>query len=225
MADPDDLPQVFTVVESFSFDTLYRQTARMARSESGRRLLSEKPDIVEVLADREALARMPEGSLARAYLAFVERENISAAGIRSAASEGMTHIADMPAPLDWMHARMRDTHDLWHAATGYSGDIAGELGLLGFILAQVANPGIGLILVFAWLKSFELHGADGAELRRTILDGFQRGLRADSLAGQTWEELLALPVDEVRRRLRLDAPPVYHELRSSEFKASMASAA
>ena len=73
-ADPDDLPQVFTIIESLSGDTLDRIGDRMARSEVGRRLLASRPDIVDRLADRAALARLPEGSLGRAHLAFVERE-------------------------------------------------------------------------------------------------------------------------------------------------------
>ena len=39
-ADPDDLPQVFTIIESLSCDTIERLAARMAKSEGGRRLLS-----------------------------------------------------------------------------------------------------------------------------------------------------------------------------------------
>jgi hypothetical protein len=34
--------------------------------------------------------------------------------------------------------------------------------------------------------------------------------------------MLAEPVDEVRRRLRLDAPPVYTPVRSSELRVAMA---
>src|SRR5262245_33107636 len=81
-ADPDDLPQVFTIIESLSLDTLQRMARRLSRSDAGRRLLATRPDVVTLLADRAALARLPEGSLGRAYLAFVERENISADGIR-----------------------------------------------------------------------------------------------------------------------------------------------
>src|SRR5690242_8484573 len=135
-SDPDDLPQVFTIIESLSADTLHRIAARMKRSETGRRLLATRPDIVERLADRAALAKLPEGSLGRTYLAFVEREKISADGIRAAASRGMTSWDALPAPLDFVHARMRDTHDLWHAVTGYSGDVLGESALLAFIFAQ-----------------------------------------------------------------------------------------
>ena len=39
-------------------------------------------------------------------------------------------------PTTRIHQRMRDTHDLWHAATGYKGDVVGELAVLAFTLAQ-----------------------------------------------------------------------------------------
>ena len=217
--DPDDLPQVFTIIESLSADTLSRIAARMQRSEAGRRLVASRPDIVERLADREALARLPEGTLGRAYLDFVEREKISAEGIRAAATEGMAHAAELPPPLDFVHARMRDTHDLWHAATGYSGDVLGESALLAFTFAQTWNPGIALIIVIALVKTAGARNG-GAVARRTILDGFQRGRRAAWLPGQDWESMLALPVDGARRRLRLGAPPVYTEIRSTELKAA-----
>ncbi len=220
-ADPDDLPQVFTIIESFSMDTLHRIARRMQADAVGRELVDGRPDIVSLLADRATLARLPEGSLGRAYLAFVERENISADGIRSAAKKGMTNEVPLPAPLDWVHARMRDTHDLWHAAVGYSGDVLGETALLAFTFAQTWNPGIALIIAIGLSKTIG-SPTDGPSARRTILDGFRRGLDAKWLPGQPWETLLALPVEEVRRRLSLAAPPVYTEIRSSELKAQAA---
>lgn len=211
--DPDDLPQVFTIIESLSADTLLRLHHRMARSETGRRLLAERPDIVERLADRAALAKLPEGSLGRAYLDFVEREHISAEGIRAAAAQGMTS-GELPAPYDWVHARMRDTHDLWHAAVGYRGDVLGEAALLGFTFAQTWNPAIALILAVGRIKL-----RARPEARAVIRDGFRRGRKAAWLPEVDWEPLLALPVEEVRRRLSLEAPPVYTEIRSFEIKA------
>jgi ubiquinone biosynthesis protein COQ4 len=220
-ADPDDLPQVFTIIESLSGGTLQRVSARIAHDPAGRRMIEQRPDIVNLLADREALARLPEGSLGRAYLAFVEREHISAEGIRSAARAGMTSAGSLPAPLDWVHARMRDTHDLWHAATGYSGDVLGETALLAFIFAQTWNPGIAFILAIGLSKTIAFPSG-GSMARNTILDGFRRGLRAAWLPAQEWEVLLALPVGEVRRRLSLGAPPVYTEIRSAQLKAARA---
>jgi ubiquinone biosynthesis protein COQ4 len=220
-ADPDDLPQVFTIIESLSIDTLQRVARRMAGSEAGRRLTALRPDIVDRLADREALARLPQGTLGRAYLAFVERENISAEGIRAAGAKGMANDAPLPPPLDWVHARMRDTHDLWHAATGYAGDVLGEIALLAFTFAQTWNPAIALIIVIGLIKSAPVPNG-GAQARRTILDGFRRGLKAEWLPTQEWETLLALPLEEVRRRLALEAPPGYAEIRSAEIKARAA---
>jgi ubiquinone biosynthesis protein COQ4 len=213
-ADPDDLPQVFTIIESLSGDTLGRVARRLSRSETGRALLSKRPDVVDLLADRAALARLPEGSLGRAYLDFVTRENISADGIRAAGDKGMTHDVALPAPLDFVHARMRDTHDLWHAAVGYHGDVLGETALLAFTFAQTWNPAIALILAIGLSKT---RGAP--EARAVILDGFRRGLRAAWFPAQPWESMLSMPVDEVRRRLNLDAPPVYTPVRSSELRA------
>ncbi|MDI1443711.1 Coq4 family protein [Polyangium sp. 6x1] len=218
-ADPDDLPQVFTIIEALSGATLKRIADRMATSETGRKLLGERPDIVDVLADREALARLPEGSLGRAYLSFVERENISAEGIRDAAVRGTTGRTPLPEPVEWVHGRMRDTHDLWHAAVGYEGDVLGETALLAFSFAQTQNPGIALIIAIGLVKTL-----GKPEARSVILDGFRRGRKAAWLPGQDWASMLALPVDEVRRRLSLEAPPVYTRVNSSEVKAVAAAA-
>jgi ubiquinone biosynthesis protein COQ4 len=222
-ADPDDLPQVFTLIESLSMDTLDRVAKRLASTPEGRGLLARRPDIVDRLADRAALARLPEGTLGRAYLDFVESENISADGIREASVKGMRQDASaLPAPLDWVHARMRDTHDLWHAAVGYKGDVLGETALLAFSLPQTKNPAIALIVVIGLLKSLGVR--DAQVVRELIFDGFRRGKKAAWLPGVDWEPLLALPVEEVRRRLSLEAPPVYRPIRSSELKAKRAAA-
>lgn len=218
-ANPDDLPQVFTIIEALSVDTILRMTRRLGRSAAGRRLTAEQPDIVRLLADREALARLPEGSLGRAYLAFVEREQISAEGIRAAQAKGTTNDVEYPPPIDWIRARMRDTHDLWHAVTGYSGDLLGESALLAFIFAQTYNPGVALILCIGMVKTV-LNPLGGAPARRTILDGFRRGRNAAWLPEQEWESMLALPLEEVRKRLRLEEPAVYTPIRTADLKAA-----
>jgi ubiquinone biosynthesis protein COQ4 len=61
-------------------------------------------------------------------------------------------------------------------------------------------------------------------VRAVIADGFRRGRHAAWLPEQEWESLLALPVDEVRRRLSLETPPSYVPIRSSELKAELAAA-
>jgi ubiquinone biosynthesis protein COQ4 len=217
LANPDDLPQVFTVLEALSGDTLDRMERRLEGSERGRRILAERPDIVPLFEDREALRRLPAGSLGRAYLAFVESENISAAGIQQASEAGFSHVTELPPSLAYLHQRMRDTHDLWHAVTGYKGDVLGETALLGFTLAQTWNPGIALIVAVGLFKT---HGSP--EARALILDGFRRGRRASWFPEQDWEAMLALPVGEVRAKLGVGAPPVYTPVRSADLRAAAA---
>jgi ubiquinone biosynthesis protein COQ4 len=211
--NPDDTSKVFTILEALGGRTAERVARRFAADPTGARLLREQPDIVPLLADRETLRRMPEGSLARAYLDFVESEGITADGLVAASKEGHQKDRKYPPEQAWVRKRLRDTHDLWHATNGYKGDVLGEIAQLAFILPQTRNPALALIILAALLRyrsraSFSL-----------ITAGFRRGLRAQWLPAQDWESLLALPVDEVRRRLGVGDPPQYVPLRSSELRA------
>jgi ubiquinone biosynthesis protein COQ4 len=215
--DPDDLPQVFTILESLAGATLDRMERRLHKTESGRKLLAERPDLVTYLADRDGLRALPEGSLGRAYLAFVESENISADGILAADSAGRRGDHVLSPEQQYLHQRMRDTHDLWHAVTGYKGDVLGEAALLGFTLAQSWNVGIMLIVGIGLAKT-----TGSPEARRLIIDGYRRGKAAKWFPEVAWEALLARPVAEVRAQLEVGAPPVYTPVRSSELKMAAA---
>jgi ubiquinone biosynthesis protein COQ4 len=214
LRDPDDLPEVFTLIQSLSGLAPERMRRRLRRTSTGARLLRARPDIVPLLSDREALRRLPAASLGRAYLDFVESEGISAAGIREANQRGTVDGFAPSDELAWVHGRMRDTHDLWHAVTGYQGDVLGESSLLAFLFAQTWNLGVGLIVMAALVKS-----AHDPEARRTIFDGFKRGFGAEWLPGVEWETLLSRPVAEVRALLSVPAPPRYRPIRSAELKA------
>jgi ubiquinone biosynthesis protein COQ4 len=215
--DPDDLPQVFTILESLAGATLDRMEARLRKSDEGRTLLATRPDLVPLLSDREALRALPEGSLGRTYLAFVESENISPEGILAADSEGRTGKHQLSVEQQYLHQRMRDTHDVWHAVTGYKGDVLGEAALLGFTLAQSWNVGIMLIVGIGLAKT-----TGSPEARRLIIDGYRRGRAARWFPAASWETLLARPVTEVRALLEVGPPPVYTPVRSSELKMSKA---
>jgi ubiquinone biosynthesis protein COQ4 len=212
LRDPDDLPQVFTLIDAISGTAPHRLLWRFKRDATGARLLRERPDIVKYLGDRKWLRQQPEGSLARAYLAFVESEGISAEGIRTASGEGIPERHDV-GDLLYVKERMRDTHDLWHTVTGYKGDVVGETALLAFTLAQNFHAGVALIVATALVKGF------GVDTTRIIPDGYRRGRAAKWLPAQDWEAMLPLPLSEVRQRLGLGAPPVYTPVRTTELRA------
>jgi len=220
--NPEDLPQVFTIAESLSGDTIFRLTRRLRTSESGRQLLADRPDIVSVLADRKTLARAPRGSVARAYLAFVEREGISAEGIREASRAGSHGVNEhWPEEVRWVRERMRDSHDLWHAITGYAGDLVGETALLAFTFAQTRNPALALIVGVGTLKLSAVPDG-GRQARHAVIDGLRRGRRAAWLPEVRWETLMHEPLDAVRAQLGIDAVPAYREVRADQYRSAAA---
>lgn len=211
--NPDDLPLVFTVIEALPGRSPVKMTAKMRTIASGRRLLETRPDLKARLLDRDALRALPEGSLGRAYVAFVEREGISAAGIVEASEVGSTGPAELPPDVDYYGDRMRDTHDLWHVVTGFGADLLGEAALLAFYFAQTKHPGIGLIASLAVLR--RVPGA-----RAAIFDAYRRGGRAEWLPAIEWEDLLALPLSEVRARLNVAAVPAYAPVTTDAMRAA-----
>jgi len=211
LANPDDTKQVFEIIESLSGKSGDRMLERLRRAPSGERLLAARPSILALLSDRKRLEAMPANSFGRAYLEFIKTENISAAGLVEASE---VEHAERQSEQVWLHDRMRDSHDLWHVATGYSGDLVGEGALLAFSFAQTWNPGVGFIVAVGLLRG--VGRPPGLELMR----GFLRGLRAEWLPAVEWEELLELPVERVRERLRTGRPPRYQPIRSSELPAT-----
>jgi len=53
---------------------------------------------------------------------------VAAEGLVAASAAG--EAGALPPDFRFIHERMRDTHDLWHAVTGYQGDTLGEAALL-----------------------------------------------------------------------------------------------
>jgi ubiquinone biosynthesis protein COQ4 len=209
--NPDDVSQVFRIVNALPGHAIERATKKLRKHPNGARLLGDQPSIVRILCDRQRLEAMPEDSLGRAYLRFMDAEQISAEGLlaaEDAAGVGRTRRQDE----EFVWAYLRDTHDLWHVVTGYRGDLLGEPALQAFNFAQTWNPGIGFLAVGVFLKGGKLAG-----VRRLMLDGFLRGLRAAWMVGEDWEHLLPLPLDEVRKRLRVPPLAPYKEIRLSDF--------
>jgi len=212
-ANPNDTQYVFEIIEALQGPSLMRLRDRLRQSEQGRRLLSERPDLVPLLNDRDGLRALPDGSLGRAYLAFVEAEGISADGLVGA-SVG-TRREDEDAELRWIRDWLRDTHDLWHAVLGYEGDLVGEAALLAFTHYETRNMGVGMIATAAWFKLGRIADS-GVGARRVIFDGRRRAKRAAWFVEVPWHQLLARPVEDVRRHLGVHGVPRYQPVRSHE---------
>lgn len=217
-ANPDDTQQVFEIIDAMQGPALVRMRERLQQTEQGRRLLTEQPNLIPLLSDHEGLCALPEGSLGRAYLAFVEAEGISADGLVDASD--ISRQRNEAAELRWIRNWLRDSHDVWHAVLGYKGDLIGEAALLAFSHYQTRNIGVGMIATMAWFKIGRVTDRNlGA--RGVILNGRRRARQSSWFLEVPWHEWLARPVDDVRRDLGVGRLAQYQPVRSHEVSVSL----
>ncbi|HSN82871.1 MAG TPA: Coq4 family protein [Polyangiales bacterium] len=218
-ANPDETHYVFEIIDALQGPALDRMLVRLRESERGRRLLFERPDLLPLLTDRARLRALPEGSLGRAYLAFVEAEGISAEGLVDA-SDRARRVGET-AERTWLRNWLRDTHDLWHTVLGYRGDLIGEAAILAFSHYQTGNWGVGMIASLAWYKLGRVTDpALGA--RAIVVDGRRRAKQAPWFVEIPWQRWLDRPLAEVRQELRVEELPAYQPVRSHEVDVALA---
>jgi ubiquinone biosynthesis protein COQ4 len=212
IANPDDTAQVFHVIRALSGRSFERLFRRVRQDPVGGPILSEGRNLLETTSDRARLRSLPEGTLGHTYALFMDAEEISAEGLLDAS---LGDDPDAGSPLgpeaEVLGERLRDMHDLWHVTTGYQRDLLGEAALLAFTYAQTRNRGIGAIVAMALWKLWRGGASDAVDL---IRGGYRRGRRAALLPAADWERLLQLPLDQVRRELRIEPAPDYAQHRS-----------
>ena len=208
IADKEDTTQVFRIVRALSGNSGYKAFKRFEATSIGARVLAQKEDVCDLLADREGLAAMPEGSAGRAYLDFMVRENISLEGLREM---GQSEYEKQKLPENMMrfYDRSRDLHDLYHVITGYGRDGFGEVCVLSFTNAQSFNPGIAFII---WVGKNRLQREfPGFPVKAAVKQAAQMGKNSPWFIAQDWNELLRLPLIEVRQRLNICVPTLYKD--------------
>ena len=192
--DPNRLDVVFDLIDALSDDPanaaeVARLLADPAIGEAARRRVR-----VPALA-LEGLESHPEGSLAEVAARFFRTHGLD---------PGALPRREADNDIDWLSAHLYETHDLWHVVTGFGPDVASELGLQAFYAAQVEGRVALAILCAGLLNTLLFHPDETKPRMAAIARGWQMGVRAETLVGLDWATLLPLPLDEVRRRLRIE---------------------
>ncbi|MGY6551770.1 MAG: Coq4 family protein [Erythrobacter sp.] len=207
--DKEDTSLVFKIFESLPSGSFMTRARDLCLSERGEMLRATEPKLPEILDDHAALRRTPKGSLAHAYCDFMEAEGLTAAGlVAEAESLGRTKYPDL---LQWFMERSRDTHDLFHVLTGYGRDALGEQCVLLFTHGQSPSQGHLLIGYAGAYNIKKMIRNSAAPVVGAVREAHRTGKGAPSLMAQSIREILAQPLDEVRRNLRIPEPALYRE--------------
>lgn len=208
--DKEDTAQVFHIIEALNGGSNRKDFRRFMNSDAGPRLLSERKFLPSILDNHAPLKALPQGSVGRAYVDFMEREGLTANGL---VEESLIRRADdqvFDDDLLWYGNRLRDTHDLYHVLTGYGRDALGEDALLGYTHSQHGGLGVSFI-AFMGNRQIAKEAPKEARVREVLAEGRRNGKKALRIVEQDIEALLEQPLAEVRERLNIAKPVLYRK--------------
>lgn len=210
IANKEDTRQVFEAIQALAGHSGKRLFERFTATPYGRRVVSEPVKLEAILGDREALRAMPEGSLARVYLDFMEGEDLTPEGLLGAAEEAGIDLRAETQFEEYrrMFLHLDVSHDLWHVLTGYGRDALGEICNLVYTYGQTRNSGFKLIIWVGFLA--QKLERPGAPIVKALKEAKRNSRDAAWVMEHDVEELLPLPLEEVRRRLKINEPAVYN---------------
>ena len=210
IADKEDTSQVFEIIEALNGDAIRRDFARFMASENGPELLAKRRFLPDILDDHAPLLDLPEDTVGRAYIAFMKREGLSAAGLVAESEITRAKHKQFDDDLYWYMNRVRDTHDLYHVMSGYGRDALGEDALLGYTHSQHGGLGINFI-AFMGNRQIAKEAPREARVGSVLSEGRRRGKRAARIIDQDIVALLREPLDAARARLNITPPVRYDE--------------
>lgn len=177
----------------------------MLSNPTGRRILRDRPRITSKSMSVTKLRDLPESSVGRAYVSWLDREGVSP-DTRST----VRYIDDEECA--YVMQRYRESHDFYHALTGLPVFVEGEVALKAFEFANTLLPMTGLSL-FAITR---MTPSERARFWNTYFPwAVSNGLRSKAVINVYWEEELERDVDDLRRELGIERPPDLRETRKT----------
>lgn len=197
LANPEETDQVLVFSSYINAGTTGHRLDSFYADPRGQRLYAERRAIDSHTVDLDALSKLPEGTLGRAYAEFLRSR-----GFTPDVFDGTPDEIHDPRAA-YVVQRIRQTHDLWHVVTNCDTDPAGEVALQAFTYAQLGAPSSGVLATLGTLRTLR----HDRRIVRDVLALLRTGQRAESLAVFSWEDHWATPLVEVRRLLNLPEHP------------------
>jgi ubiquinone biosynthesis protein Coq4 len=198
--DTSRLDEVFALADSLASPTVLGMIVDAFRqTPEGAHALETRPRLGPL--DLPSLRRLPPNTFGRAFVDHLDGNGLDPNALP-------TRPADDEAT--YVQAHLFETHDVWHALTGFGADVAGELGLQAFYLAQFPAR-LSAAILSAGLANTMLFAFDDRDRRMdAIVRGWTLGRRARSVLGVDWSKLWTADLGDVRRSFGVDVDGVDH---------------
>jgi len=144
--------------------------------------------------DVEALLKLPTNTLGYAFAMFIRDNDLSVDALP---------VLDDENSGGYISAHLYETHDIWHVVTGFEPDVAGELGLQAFYLAQFPAKLPLLLFSAASLNTVLYAYGDARRRMNAMVRGWILGRRAKQLFGVDWKHMWSEPLVNVRAQLNV----------------------
>jgi ubiquinone biosynthesis protein COQ4 len=167
--------------------------------------LKKQPEVAAVIRERyltglvdvDALSKMPEGTLGRAFAHHILSHGFDPDYFRK------LHVKN---DLDYVMMRMRQTHDIWHVVTGIGTDPIGELGVKAFELSQTHRPLAAVICAGGVIRYLLKTPEELSKVFDAIHKAYQLGQDAKPFLAQKWEAAWDRPLEDWRSELNVEVP-------------------
>lgn len=208
LRDNEDTEQVFHIIDALNGNALITDLKAFAKTPEGQARLTERRSLPEILDDHDAIKALPAESVGRAYVAFMEREGLSAAGLVAESEKWWAGQDVYDDDAEFYGNRLRDTHDLFHVLTGYGRDQLGEISVLAFSHSQNKSRGN---LFIAYIGAWDLRkiAPRGSKIISVVNEGRRNGKLAKKLVAEDIPALLTEPLEAARARLGIQEPVLY----------------
>lgn len=194
-----------------SRETLRTLKKKILLTPNGQKLFEDKPIITESSLNYPFLRTLPDNTLGREYVRFMDEHGFSA----DERSKVNFHVDPDEA---YLIARYRQIHDFWHVLSGLPISIFGELALKSLEYHATGLPVAKLGSTFGQLR---LSMRERDELNRVFLPwGRNTGIKCGpSLIAYRYENNLDKDLDLVRQELGfVKAPLIPQYLLDNESK-------
>lgn len=199
LTNPNNTTSVHDLEEGLLYDKSTLVSIEFIKSQPGIKSLLEERYLPSEL-DWESLLEYPPNSLGYRYADYLKSSNFDPYFYRDLKIKDDT---------SYLLLRRRQTHDIWHIITGFGTDVASELGLKAFELAQTRSPLSALLISGGLVRTLFEDPEDLGYLLDRIAVGYRMGAKAKPFLAQKWEDNWEKSLEQWRQELEVEVPSVY----------------